>query len=416
MERPKVFVVQPIMDVGRRALAEIADVVVHESERMIDRAALLDGVRDCDYIWMLGDTPIDEQVIDAAPRLKGIATMALFPNVVDVEAATAREIPVTVVPHVITRTTCDLTVAIIVALAWRLIEADRFVRNGSFHQEQSTTFLTHELAGKVVGMVGVGAIGTEIVKRLRAFEMEITYTKRNRLAEEQERELGMTWIEERDELLRGADFVVVMATYNPSTHKLIGAREFELMKPSAFFVNTARGRIVDEPALIDALRGGRIAGAGLDVYWNEPPISEPAPSPALFEFDNVILTPHIGSATHEARDAMALAVVDNLRAMISGERPPNVVNAEIYGEVGLRSDRLGYTGGAGDIEDHPADHVAALERLERLIRRLEWQHPVDDGLDSPVGDEAHRSLELVHRHVTRADQLHLLEHEPRRRE
>ena len=148
-------------------------------------------------------------------------------------------------------------------------------------------------------------------------------------------------VEDRDELLRGADFVVVMATYNPSTHKLIGEREFELMKPSAFFVNTARGRIVDEPALIDALRGGRIAGAGLDVYWNEPPVSEPAPSPALFKFDNVILTPHIGSATHEARDAMALAVVDNLRAMISGERPPNVVNAEIYGEVGLRSDRLG---------------------------------------------------------------------------
>lgn len=341
MSRPKVFVVQPIMEVGRGALEELADVRVHESERMIDREELLAGVRDCDYIWMLGDTPIDAEVIEAAPNLKGIATMALFPNVVDVEAATAREIPVTVVPHVITRTTCDLTVAHILGLAWRLVEADRFVRDGRFHQEQSTTFLTHELAGKVVGMIGVGAIGAEIVKRLRAFEMEITYTKRNRLPTSEERELGMTWVADRDELLRNSDFVVLMATYNESTHKLIGAREFELMKPSAFFVNTARGRIVDEPALIDALRAGRIAGAGLDVYWNEPPINEPAPSPELFEFDNVILTPHIGSATNEAREAMARAVVDNLRAMISGERPPNIVNPEIYGEVGVASDRLG---------------------------------------------------------------------------
>jgi glyoxylate reductase len=339
--KPKVFVVQPIMDVGRQALERVAEVVVHESERMIGRDELLAGVRDCDYIWMLGDTPIDEQVMDAAPRLKGIATMALFPNVVDVEAATARKLPVTVIPHLITQTTCDLTVAHLLGLAWRLLEADRFVREGRFHQEQSTSFLTTELSGKVVGMIGVGEIGIEIVRRLRAFEMEIAYTKRNRLPEPLERELGLTWVAELEELLPIADFVILMATYNPSTHKLIGAREFELMKDSAFFINTARGRIVDEPALIEALGAGRIAGAGLDVYWNEPPIGEPAPSPELFELDNVILTPHIGSATREARDAMALAVVDNLTAMISGDRPPNLANPEIYGEAAVRSDRLG---------------------------------------------------------------------------
>jgi glyoxylate reductase len=268
--------------------------------------------------------------------------MALFPNVVDVEAATERGLPVTVVPHLITKTTCDLTVAHVLALAWRLTEADRFVREGRFHQEQSTTFLTHELSGKVVGMVGVGEIGTEIVKRLRAFEMEIVYTKRNRLDEATERELGLTWIETLDELLPRADFVVLMTTYNETTHRLIGAREFDLMKDSAFFVNTARGRIVDEPALIDALREGKIAGAGIDVYWNEPPISEPAPSPELFEFDNVLLTPHMGSATIEARDAMALATVDNLKAMIAGTRPPNIVNPEAIGEAPIEQpDRLG---------------------------------------------------------------------------
>jgi glyoxylate reductase len=341
-EKPKVFVVQPIMDVGRRALEEFAEVEVFESERMISRPELIDGVRDCEYVWMLGDTPIDAEVIEAAPELKGIATMALFPNVVDVEAATARKLPVTVVPHVITRTTCDLTLAHIIGLAWRIVEADRFTRCGRFHQEQSTSFLTTELAGKVVGMIGVGEIGTEIVKRLRAFEMEVVYTKRNRLPEDTEREFDLTWIADRDELLRQSDFVVLMATYNETTHKLIGAREFDLMKPSAFFVNTARGRIVDEPALIEALRERKIAGAGLDVYWNEPPVSEPAPSPELFEFDNVILTPHMGSATVEARTKMALAVVDNLRAMVAGERAPNAVNPEVYGDAPVQQpDRLG---------------------------------------------------------------------------
>jgi glyoxylate reductase len=340
--KPKVFVVQPVQDVGRRALEEVADVEVHESERMIPREELLRGIADADYVWMLGDTPIDAEAIEAAPNLKGIATMALFPNVVDVEAATAQGIPVTVIPHLITRTTCDLTVAILISLAWRIPEADRFVREGRFHQEQSTTFLTHELSGKVVGMIGVGAIGIEIVKRLRALEMEVIYTKRNRLSDEEEQELGVRWVPERDDLLREADFVVLMATYNKTTHKLIGEREFELMKPSAFFINTARGRIVDEPALIAALRAGKIAGAGLDVYWNEPPISEPSPSRELFEFDNVILTPHIGSATHEARDRMALAAVGNLKAMIAGERPPNIVNPEVLGEAPIEQlDRLG---------------------------------------------------------------------------
>lgn len=342
MSRPKVFVVQPILDVGREALEEFADVEVFRSDRMISRPELLDGVRDADYLWMLGDTPIPEEVMDAAPRLKGIATMALFPNVVDVPAATARRLPVTVVPHVITKTTCDLTVALVIGLAWRLVEADHFTRCGRFRQEQSTAFLTTELGGKVVGMIGLGDIGTEIVKRLRAFEMDIVYTKRNRLPVEREEELGVRWVDDLHALLPQADFVVVMATYNATTHKLIGEREFGLMKPSAYFVNTARGRIVDEEALIRALRDGTIAGAGLDVYWHEPPISEPAPSPELFEFRNVILTPHMGSATREARTAMALAVVDNLRAMADGERPPNVVNPEVYGEApAARPDRLG---------------------------------------------------------------------------
>jgi glyoxylate reductase len=342
MAKPKVFVVQPVMEAGREALEEFAEVEVHDSERMIPREALLDGVQDADYIWMLGDTPIDAQTMDAAPHLKGIATMALFPNVVDVAAATERKLPVTVVPHVITKTTCDLTLAHILGCAWRLVEADKFTREGRFHQEQSTSFLTTGLEDKVVGMIGVGAIGTQVVKRLNAFDANAIYTKRTRLDRATEDELSLTWVEELDELLRQSDFVVLMTTYNKSTHKLIGAREFDLMKPSAYFINTARGRIVDEPALVEALRTGKIAGAGLDVFWTEPPIGEPAPSPELFELDNVILTPHIGSATIDARNEMALAVVENLRAMVHGKPAPGVVNPEVYGEEPIeKPDRLG---------------------------------------------------------------------------
>jgi glyoxylate reductase len=249
------------MDVGLQALAEFADPVVHDSDRMISKPELIHGVRDADYIWMLGDTPIDAEVIDSAPRLKGIATMSLFPNVVDVPHATSKGIPVTIVPHVITKTTCDLTVALIMAIAWRLVEADRFTRSGRFRQEQSTSFLTTDLNGKVVGIIGMGEIGTEIAKRLRALEMEVRYTKRNRLESNREEELGIIWVASRDQLLRESDFVVIMTTYNPSTHLMMGAREFDLMKPTAFFINTARGRIVDEGALVSALREQRIAGA-----------------------------------------------------------------------------------------------------------------------------------------------------------
>ena len=269
-----------------RALEEFADVEVHESERMIGRAALLAGVRDCDYVWMLGDTPIDAEVMDAAPELKGIATMALFPNVVDVEAATRAQAAGDRRPardhEDDLRPDAARTSSASPGGSSRPIGSSA---SGRFHQEQSTTFLTHELAGKVVGMIGVGEIGTEIVKRLRAFEMDVIYTKRNRLPEDAERELGR-----RPGRRTGTSCCAsptswsLMATYNETTHKLIGAREFDLMKPSAFFVNTARGRIVDEPALIEALREGKIAGAGLDVYWQEPPVGEPAPSPELFEF------------------------------------------------------------------------------------------------------------------------------------
>jgi phosphoglycerate dehydrogenase-like enzyme len=232
--KPEVFVVQPVMDVGREALEEIAEVDVFDSYRMISRPELLNGVRDCDYLWMLGTHRSTRRSWRRRRSSRAWPRWHCFPNVVDVVAATRRGLPVTVVPHVITKTTCDLTCALVLGLAWRLVEADRFVRSGRFHQEQSTAFLTRELSGKVVGMIGLGDIGTEIVKRLRAFEMDVIYTKRSRLPEATERALGVTWEPDRDALLRRTDFVVLMATYNATMHKMIGSREFNLMKPSAF--------------------------------------------------------------------------------------------------------------------------------------------------------------------------------------
>ncbi len=326
--KPRVFVVQPIMEVAEQALREHAEVEVFQSDRMIGRDELKAGLKRADFLYTLGDTPIDADILDANPDLKGIAAMTMITNVIDLEAATERGIPVTNIDMVIETTTCDLTMALVLGLATRLVEADRFTRAGHFHQEQSMTFLWNSLPGKVFGLIGMGAIGTQIAKRARAFELEVLYTKRSRLPEGEERELGVGWVDDMDEILTRSDYVCLMTKYTPETHLMIGAREFALMKPSAFFINTARGRIVDEEAMLAALREGRIAGAGLDVYWTEPPVGEPAPPEELYEMDNVILTPHIGSATWESRNEMSMLATENMIAMIKGETPPNLQNPE----------------------------------------------------------------------------------------
>lgn len=330
MGKPKIFVVQPIMPECLEALRLLGEVEVFESERMISRPELRDGVADADYLYTLGDTTIDADIFDAAPRLKGVAAMAMgVKGVIDVDAATERGILVTKIDHVIGKTTADLAMTHILALAWRLVEADHFTRSGRFRQEQSMSFLCDSIPGKVLGLVGLGEIGAEVAKRARAFEMSVLYFKRNRLSESEERELGVTWVDGLHELLEKSDFVALMADYNPTTHLLIGAAEFSRMKPSAFLVNTARGRIVDEGALVEALRSGTIAGAGLDVYWGEPPVSEPNPHPDLLKMDNVIVTPHMGSATKESRRVMAGLAVENIAAMIRGETPSNTLNPEV---------------------------------------------------------------------------------------
>jgi glyoxylate reductase len=329
--KPKIFVVQPIMPEALAALRKVGRVEVFDSERIISRPEFREGIRDADYLFTLGDTPIDEEIIAAGPRLKGIAAMAMgVTGVIDVEAATRRGIPVSIIPHYITKTTADLTMALILGVAWRLVEADQFTRAGRFRQEQSMTFLCTSLPGKTAGLIGLGRIGRELVPRLRAFELDVIYNKRNRLEPDDERSLGVAWVPDMDDVIRQSDFVIIAANYNPSTHLLFRERHFRLMKPTAFFINTGRGRIVEEPALVKALQKGWIAGAGLDVFWQEPPVGEPAPPPELLRMSNVILTPHIGSATHESRRQMSLRNAENIATMIRGERPEDVINPEVY--------------------------------------------------------------------------------------
>jgi phosphoglycerate dehydrogenase-like enzyme len=189
--------------------------------------------------------------------------------------------------------------------------------------------------GKTVGLVGLGRVGLPMARRLRAFDMRILYTKRTRLAADEERELGLEWAE-LDELLGESDFVCVEVSYNSTTHKMFGAREFGLMHPTAYFINTARGRIVDEDALIDALRAKTIAGGAFDVYYREPPVQwDPEVPAALREMDNVILAPHNGNATYEVRNRQIMPLALGIKDLIEGKRPEGLLNPEIYGQEKL---------------------------------------------------------------------------------
>jgi glyoxylate reductase len=216
-------------------------------------------------------------------------------------------------------------VGLILNLAYRVVEADRFCRGTGYFQEQSMSFMGQGCTGKTVSLYGLGRVARHAVKRLRALDMNVLYTKRTRLSGEEEEELGVEWVEDKDELIALGDYVCMLANFEEANYKIFGAREFALMKPSAYFINVARGRLVDEDALIDALGSRRIAGAGLDVFITEPPLVYDAYiREELRKMDNVVLTPHNGGATHDSRRtgtlAVANAIVDDIIAR-DGERP-----------------------------------------------------------------------------------------------
>jgi glyoxylate reductase len=324
-ERPRVVVSQPIPSAALERLRAVADVDVGpDASRIMPRADLAARLRGADALFHLMHDVVDAEMIGAAPRLKVIASMSIFPATVDLAAATARKIAVTTIPPIVTEATADLHFALLLAVARRVVEGDAALRRGTFPGSQSLHFAGLGVHRKTLGIVGMGRIGAAVARRARGFEMAVLYTKRTRLPEAEERALGASFVP-LDELLARSDFVSLHPTLTPQTRHLVGARELALMKPTAVLVNTSRGPVVDEAALAEALAARRIAGAGLDVYEEEPKVH-----PGLLALPNATLTPHLGSAVAELRAQMADIVVENLRAALEGRRPPNLFNAEAF--------------------------------------------------------------------------------------
>jgi glyoxylate reductase len=265
-------------------------------------------------------------VIAANPKLKHVAAQSITPSNIDVAEASKRGIPVTVVPPVTTEATADLTFGLMLAVARRMVEGDRLVRAGKFPGGQSRHLLGAIVHGKTLGLIGGGGlIGKAVAKRAQGFSMRVLYWTPRRKPESEEREAGLIFVP-LDQLLRESDYVSVHSPLNAQTCHQIGARELGLMKKTAFIVNTARGPVIDEAALVRALKAGKIAGAGLDVFEHEPKVSA-----ELKRMKNIVLNPHLGSATVEVREEMANIVVDNIEALLNGRAPPNCVNPEVLG-------------------------------------------------------------------------------------
>jgi glyoxylate reductase len=251
--------------------------------------------------------------------------MTITPADIDIPAATARGIPVTVIPALLLNdATADLAWALMFAVARRVAEGDRLMRSGIFPGSQSPYMEGGGVSHKTLGIIGMGGVGRAAAERARGFSMRVLYYDPNRLASGEEASLGLTWTP-LEMLLAESDFVSLHARLTPETRHMIGTPEFERMKPTAYFINSARGPLVDEEALVRALQDGRIAGAGLDVFEHEP-----RPHPALLDMPNVVVTPHVGSAVRELREAMANVVVDNIAAILEGQRAPNCWNPEVY--------------------------------------------------------------------------------------
>ena len=264
---------------------------------------------------------VDEGVLANAPDLKVISNIAVGYNNIDVAACTRRGIRVTNTPGVLDDTTADLTWALLMAAARRIAEGDAHVRAGEWKIAFGVQyFLGADVHHATLGIIGMGRIGQAVARRASGFDMRVLYYNRTRLPEAEEKRLDATWVE-RDTLLAQSDFVVVMAPYSPATHHLVGAAEIAKMKPTAILVNSARGGVVDDAALVRALREKRIAGAGLDVFEGEPRLD-----PGYRELRNVVMTPHIGSASRATRLVMCNTAAANMAAVLEGREPPNPVN------------------------------------------------------------------------------------------
>lgn len=323
-EKPKIFLTRELPSETMQILRSNSELTMNHEDRYLTKDEIIRGIDGVDGLLCLLTDTIDDEILAANPNLKVVANFAVGFNNIDVDAATRRQIPVTNTPGVLTDTTADMAFALLMDAARRVAEGDRFVRTKAWQGWGPLQFLGADVTGATLGLIGLGRIGRAMIPRARGFQMRVLYWNRTRLSAEEEERLGIHY-GDLDDVLRESDFVSVHVALNDQTRHLIGKRELSLMKSTACIVNTARGPVIDEKALAEALQTGVIASAGLDVYEEEPVLE-----PELYTMPNAVLAPHLGSGTIGTRTKMGNMAAENCLAACRGEIPPNLVNPEVY--------------------------------------------------------------------------------------
>jgi gluconate 2-dehydrogenase len=318
--KPKVFLAVPVPAQAEAFIAEHCDYRKWDFKEPIPRETLLEEIADADGLLIVGGS-IDQELLDCAPRLKVVSNVSVGYNNFDIEAMKKRAVLGTNTPSVLDETVADLVLALMLATSRRVVELDRYVKEGTWKKGNDEKWFGADVHHATIGIIGMGRIGEAIAKRAKyGFDMDVLYYNRTRKHQAEEK-LGVEYAS-MDEVLKRSDFVVLMTPLTPETTHIIGQREFLLMKETAFFINASRGQTVDEQALIEALEMGKIRGAGLDVYEKEPV----DPNNPLLKMPNVVTLPHIGSATEKTRFEMAMLAAKNLVLGVRGEQPPNLIN------------------------------------------------------------------------------------------
>lgn len=326
--KPKILVTREVFDDVLDYLRQYFEVTANQEDLLFDPEQLVQQLADKDGAVITLTEQIDAALLARCPRLKAVCNIAVGYNNIDIAACTTRGIMVTNTPGVLDGSTADFTWALILATARRLTEAEAYLRAGKWERWQLKQFLGADVHQATLGIYGMGRIGRAVARRAAGFDMSVIYHNRNRAAPEIEAQCRARYVS-REELLAQADFLVLQVPYSPQTHHLIGAAELKKMKRSAILINVARGGVVDDAALIEALESGTIAAAGLDVFENEPGLH-----PGFLRLRNVVLSPHIASSSHATRRGMAMLAANNLVAALTAGNPPNLLNPEAKGVMG----------------------------------------------------------------------------------
>ncbi|WP_442955179.1 2-hydroxyacid dehydrogenase [Parasphingorhabdus sp.] len=321
LSNPRVIITRELADSNQSRMCELFDAVPNYADRPFSRDDLIAAMADCDVLVPTVTDHIDAEMIENAPdRLRLIASFGAGVDHIDLAAARAKKILVTNTPGVFTEDTADMTMALILSAPRRLSDGEKLIRNGQWEGWKPSGMLGHCIGGKKLGIIGMGRIGQAVARRASGFGLSIVYHNRRQLPPAVEESLRASFVADLDELIRECDIISLHCPHTAETHEMINAERIGMMKSSTYLINTARGDLVDENALIEALQNEKIGGAGLDVYQNEPDID-----PRFLTLKNTVLLPHMGSATFEGREASGERVITNIRVWADGHRPPDQV-------------------------------------------------------------------------------------------